>query len=141
MPKGVWARKPIEQRFWEKVDKTSNPDGCWVWLASCGSHGYGQIGSHSTVMLAHKFAYESEVGTVPIGLQLDHLCRNRKCVNPAHLEPVTQQENIRRGQSGAYLAARTHCPRGHEYAGDNLYIRPDGRGRECRACHSQRQAV
>ena len=80
--------------------------------------------------LAHRVAYELQVGPIPVGLQLDHLCRVRSCVNPAHLEPVTSAENTRRG----LRAMKTHCPQGHPYAGENLLIRPTGQ-RRCRTCH------
>ena len=87
--------------------------------------------------MAHRVSYEMAKGSIPPGLQLDHLCRTTLCVNPAHLEPVTPKENIRRG-STAEVARRTqlsktHCPQGHAYEGANLYLAPDG-GRECRQC-------
>lgn len=90
-------RRPLEERFWEKVEKMA-PDGCWFWLAST-RNGYGQIGqwSKGTIDYAHRVAYEMLVGPIPAGLVLDHICRNPSCVNPAHLEPVTQAENLRRG--------------------------------------------
>jgi hypothetical protein len=113
---------------------------CWHWTA--GKHnGYGQFslgGRKGRMYYAHRVAYEWLVGPIPEGLQLDHLCRNRACVNPDHLEPVSQQENILRGEGGQNHAVKTHCPQGHEYAGDNLYVRPDG-GRQCRACTREHQ--
>ncbi len=89
-------------------------------------------------MLAHRFAYELTVGPIPKGLTIDHVrergCILELCCNPAHLEPVTLQENLLRGGTfQAANAAKTHCPRGHPYAGGNLYVRPDG-SRRCRTC-------
>lgn len=121
-------------------DKIAVGDGCWRWTASLMNTGYGQVSVHlpegrrHTMRLAHRIVYELMVGPIPEGLQLDHLCRNRWCVRPDHLEPVTARENMRRGHFGM----KTHCPQGHPYSGDNLILhkKPPGRspGRECRAC-------
>lgn len=123
-------------RFWAKVDKT---DDCWLWTAST-NNGYGSIslGARKRVQ-AHRFAYELLVGPIPDGLELDHLCRVRHCVNPAHLEPVTARENQLRSLSVSGInAAKTHCIWGHEYTPENTYIRPCDGGRDCRACRSRR---
>lgn len=94
----VVATQPtVEDRFWAKVDKTSDPNGCWLWTASVGSHGYGAFGVGQAVKVAHRIAYELTVGPIPEGLHLDHLCRRHACVNPAHLHPVTLRENVGRG--------------------------------------------
>lgn len=120
-------------RFWPKVDKTA-PSGCWLWTASKNEHGYGHFSlSHADACKAHRFAYLAVVGPIPEGLVLDHLCRNRACVNPDHLEPVTQRTNARRGEAGTHNAEKTHCPAGHAYSDDNTY-RQGQRGRRCRAC-------
>jgi hypothetical protein len=136
------ARLSTDQRFWGRVVKT---DSCWNWIgAGVGDRsGYGRF--HPTLgdrhsVVAHRWAYEQIVGPIPDGLQLDHLCRNRACVNPAHLEPVTCRENLLRGETfNARNAAVTHCPSGHPYDEANTYIHPTGR-RCCRACSANRAA-
>jgi hypothetical protein len=116
--------------------------GCWLWTAATSTAGYGRIRVDRRGMQAHRVAYEMHVGPIPEGLQLDHLCRVRRCVNPAHLEPVTQRENIMRGNSvSAVHAAKTHCIHGHPFDGENTRLGPNGK-RVCRACHrdNERQA-
>lgn len=132
-------RVPIEQRIRANVRVTE--DGCWEWLGKTRGGGYAVIEIRGGVgraarehKAAHRVSYQAFIGSIPDGLQLDHLCRNRRCVNPAHLEPVTARENTLRGTSpAAENAVKTHCHRGHELAGDNLRIREDGT-RRCRAC-------
>ena len=124
-------------RFWEKV--ALDPNGCWVWTGATNDGGYGQLRTDGVTQYAHRLAYETFVGPIPDGLQIDHLCRTRLCVNPAHLEAVTQRENILRGVSTSAQRARmTHCIAGHPLSGGNLYIRPDGKGRHCRICQRRR---
>lgn len=121
------------ERFWNKVDLTA-PNGCWMWTAAIDRHGYGKFWLGGRTVRAHRFSYESLVGPIPGGLELDHLCRVRACVNPTHLEPVTHRENTLRGDTlTARHAAKTHCLRGHPYDEANTYVTPDGR-RNCRAC-------
>lgn len=122
-------------RFWEKVGHGEN--GCWEWQAFVSRFGYGWFRFKGRMRVAHRFAYEDIHGSIPEGLTLDHLCRNRKYVNPAHLEPVTLSVNILRGISPSALNLRkTHCLRGHAFTKENTYIHPSNGGRHCRACHS-----
>ena len=118
-------------RFWEKVNKLG-PNGCWEWLASKTKAGYGQFWLDGTMVYAHRVTYLAMVGPIPDGLQIDHLCRNRGCCNPAHLEPVTPKTNTNRGDAGKAFKAKTHCPKGHEYSDANTRIY-QGR-RFCRTC-------
>lgn len=123
------ATAPI--RFWTKVQFTGT---CWLWTAYRDSYGYGAFYPARRYVAAHRWAYEFCVGPIPVGLELDHLCRVRACVNPEHLEPVTHRVNILRGVSPTAIHARkTHCPQGHPYNEANTYLRPAG-NRECRLC-------
>ena len=120
-------------RFWAKVTKTGT---CWVWSAARDRYGYGKFGLNGAIVLTHRLAYESIVGPIPEGLELDHLCRVRACCNPAHLEPVTHQENARRGDAGGVNhrnRVKTHCLKGHAFDAANTYVTPTG-ARKCRTC-------
>lgn len=109
-------------------------NGCWDWIGGINK-GYGSMWDGKRIVTAHHGMYERLVGPVPIGLTLDHLCRNTICVNPAHLEPVTLTVNILRGDGWAGLNARkTHCPKGHALEGANLLIVTHG-WRRCRICY------
>jgi len=122
-----------DDRFWSKVNKT---DSCWEWTSSKNSSGYGYFGiSSDNVVRAHRFSYEHYKGKIPKGLTIDHLCRNRKCVNPEHLEAVTQQENIRRGETGLHNRIKSHCQHGHGYTKENTYVYYGKRN--CRICRSK----
>lgn len=126
-------------RFWEKVDKTDN--GCWNWTAGRFSNGYGQFWTGERKQCAHRFAYESVSGSIAAGLELDHLCKNVRCVKPSHLEPVTSRVNTLRSNSfSAKNAVKTHCPQGHPYDEQNTYWRKigkNGMGRDCRECRRE----
>jgi len=110
-------------------------DGCWQWVRRFNDGGYGIIVIGGRRNRAHRVFYEAAKGPVPSGLVLDHLCRNRGCVNPDHLEPVTNRVNILRGEApSAKRARQTHCHRGHEFTTENTYD-PGRGGRACRQCH------
>lgn len=144
--KVLHIRNDPERRFWSKVDKTQ---GCWRWTGEVGPKGYGRFRVGGRGFLAHRFAYELMVGPIPDGYTIDHVrangCTSKACVKaiadehgPAHLEPVTNQENNLRGDSYSGRNARkTHCPAGHPYDDVNTYITPKG-FRQCRMCRRQR---
>lgn len=122
----------ITDRFWSNVDKTED---CWLWTRPVYGPGYARFWDGESQVLAHRWIYEQIVGPIPTGLTIDHLCRVRHCVNPAHMEPVTNRENIMRGEGITAVRARqTHCPNGHERSEANTYWRPNGT-RYCRICH------
>lgn len=174
-----------EQRFWRMVDRGPD-DACWPWKGHVDKWGYAMLHSGSDQILAHRFAYELLVSPIPKGLQIDHLCRWPSCVNPRHMEPVTQAEHNRRTHSKTHCKwghplcgdneeplraggrqcrtcararsresarrraaaqqqpkapkpAKTQCPQGHPYAGDNLYINPALNAKTCRTCTREAQ--
>lgn len=127
---------PLERLLQERIRVTET--GCWEWLRSRTPEGYGRWVVDGRERKAHRVAYELYVGSIPDGLELDHVCRNCACCNPAHLEPVTHRENLLRGNSPSAQAARkTHCSNGHEFDDANTRIGRSGR-RECRACERER---
>lgn len=124
----------VSDRFWSQVDVHEFGSGCWIWLGTTLPDGYGSFFHHGRRVAAHRFSYENVIGPIPSGLQLDHLCRNRRCVRPDHLEPVTCRENVIRGEGlAAKNARKVTCPSGHRYDGINA----DG-ARVCRACDRNR---
>ena len=131
-----------ERRFWAKVAKT---DSCWIWIAALDKKGYGMFskGGRLGMMFAHRFSYELHKGAIPEGTEIDHLCRNPRCVNPDHLEAVSHQENLRRGKGSEVIKQkfmrRTHCKRGHELTSRNTRIVSEAGylRRKCRKCESQ----
>lgn len=134
MPSGIYQRPPAIDRLMDKVSPEPNT-GCWLWTGALSGNGYGRFWERGRLVIPHRFLYIALIGEVPVGLELDHLCRNPLCVNPVHLEPVTHKVNMSRGQN----AAKTHCPQGHLYMGDNLIFRSGGRG--CRACRDFRNRL
>ena len=138
----AWKNKTDVEKFYSLV--CVNDDGCWEWGGSRHFLGYGEFRWAGRKGKAHRFAYEWFVGAIPTGLELDHLCRERSCVNPDHLEAVTHRENVLRGEGlAAKNILKTHCPRGHPYLGDNIRRTPaNPRGRFCRQCgldHARQQ--
>lgn len=131
-PRGLPPR-PVGERFWPKVRKSA---GCWEWTGRTSEKGYGDFHLNRQTVLAHRVSYELLVGPIPEGLTLDHLCRNTRCVNPAHLEPVTHGENMRRM---GLTTRQSHCRRGHELSEPNLYVFKTG-GRACKTCAKDRAA-
>lgn len=121
-----------ERRFLMKINVTLD---CWLWTgAQHNAKGYGRIDVNGRRYLAHRYAYQLWVGELVDGMEIDHLCRNTRCVNPRHLEQVTSEEHIRRTDQGAYQLLKTHCPSGHAYTPENT--RMQGNRRHCRACDS-----
>lgn len=135
--KTLWRK-----RFFQRINIE---DGCWIWKGVITPRGYAsfyyQINGVNKIISCHRAAYMDFIGSIPAGLTLDHLCRNKSCVNPSHLEPVTMRENILRSESPP---ARNHrkvfCQKQHEFSPQNTYVRDDGQ-RECRICKRAIQTV
>lgn len=134
MPKGYYHRQNTLARFLDNIAIKDN--GCWEWQGYLSRDGYGyfSIGIHNTRV--HRWSYEYYNQTViPFDKQIDHLCRNRKCANPNHLEMVTCKENTRRGTGIFRNSSKTHCPYGHPYDNENTYHYNSKKGRDCKECH------
>lgn len=138
--KGGYAATDPQVRFWRFVERT---DGCWLWRGALSTAGYGVFGAErvegkNRYALAHRFAFELLVDRIPDGLTLDHLCRVRACVNPAHLEPVDQRTNTLRGLApSARNAIKTECDHGHPFNTDNTRVDPQTGQRSCWTCRRE----
>lgn len=141
-----WPITPLPDRLWARIDRRAD-DKCWPWTGKVNGSGYGIIGlgrRSEGKSAVHRVAYEIAIGPIPDGHQLDHTCHNdtecfgggdcehRRCCNPKHLEPVTQQINVARGNAGLWQTFKTHCPKGHEYTPENTFSNNGGRG--CKTC-------
>lgn len=134
MPTGVYPRPSELDRVLERIDRDGLL-GCWLWTGSKSTHGYGLFRRGEQTIQAHRAVYELLVGPIPDGLDLDHLCRVRLCVNPAHLEPVTRQENVLRSLPFRRDTRTAFCAAGHPRTPENVYLRRDRpSGRNCRPC-------
>lgn len=136
--RGPYLMPPVKERLEKFIKRTK---GCWCWVGATDKRGYGRFHLDERSVPAYRAVYEAHIKKVPKGLELDHLCRNPNCVNPAHLEPVTHSENYRRGNSGKHLGAihraKTHCPYGHPYNKKNTayqYNKNGSKQRVCKTC-------
>lgn len=131
-----WGSAQAEVRAFSHVVMV---DSCWEWVGALSSDGYGRFHDGLRMVQAHRFMYEARRGPIGGGLSLDHLCRNRRCVNPDHLEIVTHRENCLRGESPSALVVRTNtCANGHAMVGWNVRVETNGK-RRCRTCHNRRE--
>lgn len=129
--------KRLPYNFHDKIIIDSD---CWRWTAFKSYDGYGRASVNGKQGNVHRFSYEVFKGEIPKDLEIDHLCKNRDCLNPDHLEAISHQENVKRGS----IAQKTHCPKGHPYSGDNLIIENKKNGlkaRRCRACRRPEEAL
>lgn len=147
---GEKIKTPTLERLTKKI--IFNSKGCWEWIGCVNYRGYGVFKVEQKSQLVHRVSYQLLKGIIPNGLELDHLCRNRICINPHHLEAVTHKENLRRGLNGFIGALKqrlkTHCPKGHEYTKENTRIhisKKNQKSRLCKTCdrevHNRRYAL
>lgn len=130
------ANVPSIERFMHYIE--ISPSGCWEWSGGTNSEGYGNFSLKNQAVKAHRYSFGYFKGEIPKGFVVDHLCRNHKCVNPDHLEAVSNKTNIIRGVGlASQESKRTHCPFGHEYTEDNIY-RTKNKYRNCKACAIRR---
>lgn len=127
-----------EDRFWSNVDVPAQPSCCWEWIGERNHKGYGRVSINASRFVVHRVAYSLLIEPVPEDMQIDHLCRTRYCVNPDHLQPVTNRENLVRGYGVIARSVRaTHCPQGHAYTPENTRLYR--RARVCRTCDIQKK--
>lgn len=125
----------VLEDLWDKIKVNEN--GCWIVQTRSLDRGYARLRLDGKFQRVHRFTYEVNKGKIPSGLQIDHLCKNRTCCNPEHLEAVTQKENLLRSDGvNTRNSKKTHCPKGHEYTPDNIYIQKTkySLGRRCKTC-------
>jgi hypothetical protein len=126
----------MNPNFWSKVKKGKY---CWLWTGFCNDRGYGQFHvpmGDGRPINAHRFAYEELHGPVSRQLDIHHICKNKRCVNPMHLEPVTRKEHP--DSAPSVQRAKTHCPQGHAYSTENTWLHPQEKSRHCRMCNRLR---
>ncbi len=121
----------LPRKFWERVKVTGE---CWLWIGAENGTGYGAFHATKKLQLAHRVAFATLVRFPDDTKVIDHLCRNKLCVNPQHLDEVPQIENVRRGNAGKAQRERTHCPKGHPYNEENTYRAPKNGKRQCKEC-------
>lgn len=132
---------PDWEKYEQRTDTSRGELGCWLWTGKLNHDGYARAVFGKRHQMVHRWIYEQTYGPVPEGLECDHVCRNRACVNPAHINAVTHYENMQNRSMESFGKAqreKTHCPKGHPLSGDNLYVAPKRpTRRDCKACRSQ----
>lgn len=119
-----------------------NENGCWEYQARSKGGGYCQFSVNNKHVYVHRFMYEYYYDNIDYSLVIDHICRNPRCVNPDHLQQITQAENVHRGFTGINMSSKTHCPQGHEYNKENIYLYKSKKGlfsRHCKICNKDTQ--
>ncbi len=126
----------LEKRFWKKVVKSDDPNGCWLWIGAKAANGYGIMRKPGKVQqVAHRTSYELLVGPIPEDLTIHHICKNKLCINPAHLVALTHYEHVH-----LHHPSKTHCKWGHPFDRKNTNIRKTNGERRCRTCAREKQA-